>query len=158
MKRVRVQSILVWRGAIMATLVLASLPARASVVVGERDLSVFHDVGPSLEALVLDSDFSRSCSASCSLLVIDVPVDADPGAEPLPHQIERLLSGSPVGMLPSPSSLSQVGGAGVNGAAVAGAVESVPQDSLRATLSPESRTILPAGPVFRWFRPPRVAS
>lgn len=152
------QGNLVWRGAIMATLVLASLQARASVVVGERDLSVLHDVGPSVEALVLDSSFSESCSASCSLLVIDAPVDADPGSDRLPHQIERLLSGSPAGMLPSPSSLSQVGGAGVNGAAVASAIESVPQDSLRATLSPESRTVLPAGPVFRWFRPPRVTS
>lgn len=152
----RVQNILVLSGAIVATLVLASMQARASVVVGERDFSALHDIGPPLEALVLDSSFTESLDAACSLLVIDASSGGDPGSDRLPQQVERFLSNTPTGMLPLPSSLSQVGGAGAGGAALESVIEAISYDSLQATLSPESRTVLPAGPVFRWFRPPRV--
>ena len=152
----RVQSILIWSVAIVATVVLASLQARASVVLVERDFCLLHNVETHLESLVLEHEVSESFEAACSLLLIDASIDSDPGSDPPPYQIEKIRSESPAGMSPSPSSLFQVGGAGAGGAAVDTGIECIRRDSLQATLSPESRSVLPAGPVFRWFRPPRV--
>jgi hypothetical protein len=146
---------LVSSGLMAALLFAATMQARASVVVCDRDFSAHQDSGLLLEVPGTETGFGASHRAPDSLLVIDATSGGEPIRTPSPSdEIDGSFGHCPVGMLPSSSSLSQVGGSGVGGAAVSN-VKNMPCDSLRATLSPESRTVLPAGPVFRWFRPPR---
>lgn len=88
------------------------------------------------------------------LLVIEMPASGESPHSPPSSELESLVSHTPAGMLPSPSVHS--GGPLAGGWVLANELPITPQDSPGVDLSPESRAVLPAGPVFRWFRPPRV--
>lgn len=63
---------------------------------------------------------------------------------------------APGNMSPANVSLSQTSGSGVGGAALTTCLDCPIAANILVFLSPESRVLLPGGPVWRWFRPPRV--
>jgi hypothetical protein len=143
-------------GLMVAALLPASTQARASVVICERGVSVTQESVAWLEMQRVGSGIEISSNSINQLLIIEVHSGCQPDRSPSPLEAWQLLSSRcPQGMLPSTTSTSQVSGSGVSGVAAKRGVDILPHDSLRATLSPESRTGFPTSPVFRWSRPPR---
>jgi len=141
-------------GLIAVTFTLAAVQLHASVVVAVGSERANQETVLSFGMRVVEADASSSSGDVGTSLAIEGARETGP-AGPSPAEVQISASNVPRGMLPSSASLSQVG-SGVGGAAVEREIEILPHDSLRAILTPESRTVLPTGPVFRWFRPPRV--
>lgn len=138
----------------------AALPAPASIVIAEYGEAVHENLGPGclcawpLPCVAADES-AESCDHTHLLLAIELPAEDVQHSGSVPTNSPPCAAHSPQGMSPLPASLSQFGGSGA-GAAIA-SDRSVPQrDVLRAALAPELKLILPCGPVYRWFRPPRV--
>ncbi|NLX56939.1 MAG: hypothetical protein GXY58_17675 [Planctomycetaceae bacterium] len=106
---------------------------------------------------VLEIDVNRGflIDGPESLLVIEASASGESPHSPPSSELESLAlaSHAPAGMLPSSSVHS--GGPSAGGWGLASELPITPQNSPGVALSPESRAVLPAGPVFRWFRPPR---
>ncbi len=146
-------------GVVATAMALVADRAQGSVVLGERDFSASEFLGVDLSPRVANGQGGSGANSSPSrfstALAIEMPSSGDFVDDPVHQVVHPLFLSSPAGMLPSSSSLSQVTGSGIGGATAENELEVPPADSLLATLSPESRTVLPTGPVFRWFRPPR---
>jgi hypothetical protein len=61
------------------------------------------------------------------------------------------------GMSPNCDSISVAGG-GPNGAAIAETERVIDLDLLLVSVAAETRTRMPNGPCWRWFRPPRIGN
>ncbi len=140
-------------GVITTTVVLNAMEVRASIVLTENDLSWDVGADDALQQWLISADARTSTS---SLFVISAPQEQESQRDSEPEEVDDVLANSPLGMAPSNTPLSQVTGSGNGGSAIASNLEEFLHDSLPATLSPESKTDLPQGPTFRWFRPPRV--
>ncbi len=137
--------------------------AHATVVFSQRDLSAYQgiveDLAPWLQ--VDPAEVARESSVGGMSSLPIVPTEEERQREQQAENLFRTLRGAhmtPAGMSPSPSSpLAQAGG---SSGGFAGPSELVipPPSALQASLPPEARTILPTGPPYRWFRPPRAVS
>ncbi len=142
-------------GLVTTTVVLSAMEARGSFV--------FQDPSKSLGAadeLQQWLDATSTCNVvdatPSPLFEVESTSKRGPQGKDKPEVLVNSLGNSPLGMAPSNASLSQVTGSAGGGSAITSQLEAPLQDSLQATLSPESRLDLPRGPTFRWFRPPRV--
>ncbi len=147
-------------GLLTVTIVFGHGELRASVVIGQQSLAIdagAEDAGAEDEVgeLLEFTSVSDSDASPLLLFAMSAPKEQEPDRDGEHEELGDILGNSPLGMAPSNTSLSQAAGVGIGGFAIANDLETLPQDSLKATLSPESRVNLPRGPTFRWFRPPR---
>ncbi|NLX56943.1 MAG: hypothetical protein GXY58_17695 [Planctomycetaceae bacterium] len=137
-----------------------ALPALASVVIAERGDVVHENLGHGLLCacpLPCAADESAdSCDHKLLLLAIELPAEDVQRSGSVPTNSPKCAAHSPQGMSPLPASFPQFGGSGVGGVAIMCDREVPQRDAFQATLAPELKLILPSGPVYRWFRPPRV--
>ncbi len=147
-------------GLIAASVMLAATPSRASFVFSEGESSHYTFLGQKLttrtELRQAGPAWDTSVSSTSLTLLIDAPSDSESDIhrnDSYPHPpFSKLRSG----MLPSSASFSQMVGSGMGGPAIENQPKKSPLDAFQATLLTESRTVLPTGPTFRWFRPPRA--
>lgn len=142
-------------------LVFLAVPeTKATVILCESELSADRGFGEELSAWITIDPVAvaRESSLGGMTGLPLLPTDEEREEEAQKDRMLKIAHGSlmtaPAGMSPSPSTLSQtVSGAG--GFAAPSDIISPPQAELQASLPPEGRTILPTGPPWRWFRPPR---
>lgn len=162
--------------------VFCATDARATLVLCESELSVpaeipiaepcrdFLGADPSCRADIFHKDLAARLRIDLSEIVGDSWLFWPPGAAGLPSEPagderrrederdrqERLLEvprDAASSMSPSPT-LAQGSSSGPS-SALPGNLVPPPQSAIQAALPPEARTILPTGPPWYWFRPPR---
>ena len=136
--------------------------AHATVVFSERDLSSHQGIDEELSPwLQVDSaEVARQSSlggmSGLPIVATEEERQREHEAEDLFHTLRGTHMTPAAGMSPSPpNSLSQTGGS-CGGFAVASELVVPPPAAIQATLAPEARAILPTGPPWRWFRPPKA--
>lgn len=138
--------------------------ARATVVFSQQDLSVYQgveeDLSPWLQVDPAEVARESSLGGMSSLPI--VPTEEERHREQQAENLFRTLRGAHMtqaaGMSPSPATSLAPAGGSSGGFAVPSELVIPPPAALQASLPPEARTILPAGPPWRWFRPPRTIS
>ena len=146
----------------VAAAVWAVPEVRAAVVLSESEVSADAAVGQGLAALVQIDPvaIARETSLGGMTGLPLMPTDEEREREAQQDCLLKMLHGSlmnaPADMSPSSNSLSQLTGSGAGGFAAPSGKVSPPQAELQVSLPPEARMILPTGPPYRWFRPPRV--
>lgn len=153
---------LVFVGMIIAAIGVCAHPTQAAVVVCVEQFTAQSTSCPvpwTSDALGLlvtarQQDEQNPASASSTSLLIE---SSGAPSRPLPERatIELKSIGVPSGMAPNTSSLTQGNGSG-SGFALAQSFDSASPGTPLTTILAESRMILPRGPVWRWFRPPRI--
>ncbi len=145
----------------LAAAVWAVPEVRAAVVLSESEVSADAAVGQGLAALVQIDPvaIARETSLGGMTGLPLMPTDEEREREAQQDCLLKMLHGSlmnaPADMSPSSNSLSQLTGSGAGGFAAPSDLVSPPQAELQASLPLEARMILPTGPPWRWFRPPR---
>ncbi len=136
-----------------ATLVaFATVDARAAVVFSQSDLGGLAGSGA---ALIEDSSYAEIAHDTMLELLSDDFQFYDPMAkQPASPDVSPVLT--PLSDMSPPPSHMVGGVGGVGGYALAGEATIPTSADIQASLAPEARQILPTGPPYRWFRPPRA--
>lgn len=146
---------LILAGAAFLAIAWALPRAQATVVFSPQDLSshqgIEEDLAPWLQVDPAEVARQNSLGGMSSLPI--VPTDEDRQREEQALTLHGTHMTPSAGMSPAPSLAQSTGSSG----SFAATSESVipPPSALQASLPPEARTILPTGPPYRWFRPPR---
>ncbi len=140
----------------------ATARVQATVIFNEGDLSAHARIDEDLaQWLQVDpAEVARLSSLGGMSGLPIVATEEERQREQEAENLFRTLRGTHMtpaaGMSPSPpNSLSQTGGS-CGGFAVAGELVVPPPAAIQATLAPEAGAILPTGPPWRWFRPPKA--
>lgn len=138
-------------GLAAAVVVLATLDARAAVVLSQSNLGGLGSTGAALA-----NESSRAEIVNETILgelSDDFQFgDSVPKHANCPEVARSLIPSSDM----SPPPTIVVGGGGVGGGYALSVESAMPTPAdLQALLAPEARTVLPTGPPYRWFRPPR---